>query len=242
MCVQNNIIWSRGAGQTAIYVENPPGARGHGSDYNDCYVTEGAVGGQLAGPRATLSSWQQVSLRDIHSISVDPRFVDASTNFHLRSTAGSYRGAAFTAPGGGSFVADADLSFCVDGGDPPAGFAQEPAPNGGRLDLGAFGNTPDASLTPATRFSLLVEPLPGAKWFGTRTITWLTRGPWAGGDMVKLEFSADGGVNWSNIAASVDYALGRYDWNTTGPAAGNELPRARQQDRRQRDGRGGRGV
>ena len=137
----------------------------------------------------------------------------------------------FTAPSGGSFVADADLSFCIDGGDPAAGFAQEPAPNGGRLDLGAFGNTPDASLSPAARFSLLVEPLPGAKWFGTRTITWLTRGPWAGGDMVKLDFSADGGATWSNIVASVDYALGRYDWNTTGlPPGTNYLVRVSKTD------------
>lgn len=167
--IANNIIWTRGPGMTAIYVANPPGSMT--SDYNDIYVTDGAVAGNWLGPRATLSSWQQVSLRDTHSISVDPRFVDGVANFHLRSTAGSFRGTAFTAPSGGSFVADADLSFCVDGGDPAAGFAQEPAPNGGRLDLGAFGNTPDASLTPANRFSLLVEPLPGAKWFGTHTIT-----------------------------------------------------------------------
>ena len=216
--IVNNIISTRGVGMTAIYAANPGGSVT--SDYNDIYVTDGAIAGNWLGPRATLSSWQQVSLRDTHSISIDPRFVDGVTNFHLRSTAGSYRGAAFTAPTGGSFVADAELSFCVDGGDPAAGYAQEPAPNGGRLDLGAFGNTPDASLTPAARFSLLVEPLPGAKWFGTRTVTWLTRGPWAGGDLVKLEFSPNGGVSWTNIVASVDYSLGRYDWNTTGLPSG----------------------
>ena len=212
--IVNNIIATRGAGMTAIYAANPAGSIS--SDYNDIYVTDGAIAGNWLGPRATLSSWQQVSLRDLHSISVEPRFVDGVTNFHLRSTAGSYRGAAFTAPSGGSFVADADLSFGIDGGDPAAGFAQEPAPNGGRLDLGAFGNSPDASRTPVARFSLLVEPLPGAKWFGTRTITWLTRGPWVGGDLVRLDFSADGGANWTNLVASVAYSLGRYDWNTTG--------------------------
>ena len=227
--IVNNIISTRGAGMTAIYAANPGGSIT--SEYNDIYVTDGAIAGNWLGPRATLSSWQQVSLRDTHSISVEPRFVDGVANFHLRSTAGSYRGAAFTAPSGGSFVADADLSFCIDGGDPAAGFAQEPAPNGGRLDLGAFGNNPDASLTPAARFSLLVEPLPGAKWFGTRTVTWLTRGPWVGGDLVKLDFSADGGVNWTNIVASIDYALGRYDWNTTGlPPGTNYLVRVSKTD------------
>ncbi len=227
--IANNIVWSHGSGMTALYISSPPGTLI--SDYNDIYATGGAVVGNWLGPRASLEAWQQVSLRDAHSISIDPRFVDSTNNFHLRSTSGSYRGAPFTAPGGGSFVADADLSFCIDAGDPASGYAQESAPNGGRLDLGAFGNTPDASLSPAARFSLLVEPQPGAKWFGTRPITWLTRGPWVSGEMVKLEFSADGGVNWSNIVASVDYALGRYDWNTTGlPAGTNYLVRISKTD------------
>lgn len=227
--VVNNIIWTRGADRVGIYVANPGG--GVTSDYNDIHATDGALVGNWLGPRASLASWQQVSLRDANSISIDPRFVDTATNFHLRSASGSYRGAPFTAPGGGSFVNDADVSFCIDAGDPAAGYAQEPAPNGGRIDLGAFGNNPDASGSPAARFSLLVEPLPGAKWFGTRTITWLTRGPWVGGDLVKLEFSADGGANWTNIAASVDYALGRYDWNTAGlPSGTNYLVRISKTD------------
>ena len=227
--IVNNIIFTRGAGMTAIYAANPSGSIT--SDYNDIYVTDGAIAGNWLGPRATLSSWQQVSLRDTHSISVDPRFVDGATNFHLRSTVGSYRGTPFTAPSGGSFVNDADLSFCIDGGDPAAGYSLEQLPNGGRLDLGAFGNTPDASLTPANRFSLLVEPLPGAKWFGTCTIRWLTRGPWVGGDLVKLDFSADGGVSWTNIVASVAYSLGRYDWNTIGlPPGTNYFVRVSKSD------------
>lgn len=227
--IANNIIWSRGSGMTALYIANPPGSMS--SDYNDIHVTEGAVVGNWFGPRATLGAWQQVSLQDPNSISIDPRFVDSTTNFHLRSTSGSYRGAPFTAPGGGSLVADADVSFCIDAGDPASGYSLEPVPNGGRIDLGAFGNTPDASLSPSSRYTLLVEPLPGAKWFGIRTITWLTRGPWVVGDRVKLEFSPNGGVNWSNIVASLDYALGRYDWNTTGlPAGANYLVRISKTD------------
>lgn len=230
--IANNIIWARGAGMTALYVANPPAnPAALSSDYNDLHVSDGASVGNWLGPRATLDSWQQVSLRDSRSISVDPRFVDNASNFHLRSTSGSYRGEPFTAPGGGSFVADADLSFCIDAGDPASAYAQEPVPNGGRIDLGAFGNTSDASGSPASRFSLLVEPQPGAKWFGTRTVTWLTRGPWASGDQVKLEYSADGGAHWSSIVGSVDYSLGRYDWNTTGlPAGANYLVRISKTD------------
>src|ERR1035437_3582681 len=107
--IVNNIIWARGVGMTALYVQNPPGTMT--SDYNDIYLTDGAIAGNWLGPRTTLSSWQQVSLRDTHSISVDPRLVDAGANLTLRSTAGSYRGAPLPAPSGGTFVADADLSF-----------------------------------------------------------------------------------------------------------------------------------
>jgi parallel beta-helix repeat protein len=216
---QNNIFRVMGSGKAALEVRNWP-VEGFVSDYNDYYVTDGAVVANWQGSRPTLSAWQQITALDPNSLAIDPRFVDASTNFHLRSTSGSYRGAPFTAPGGGSFVTDAEASFCVDAGNPASGYALESAPNGGRIDLGAFGNTPDASHSPATRFTLLVEPQPGATWFGTRTITWLTRGPWVGGDMVKLEFSADGGATWNNIAASVDYSLGHYDWNTTGLSPG----------------------
>jgi parallel beta-helix repeat protein len=227
---QNNIIRVMGSGKAALEVRNWP-VEGFVSDYNNYYVTDGAVVANWQGSRPTLSAWQQITALDLNSQAIDPRFVDASTNFHLRSASGSYRGAPFTAPGGGSFVSDADVSFCIDAGNPASGYTLESAPNGGRIDQGAFGNTADASRSPATRFSLLVEPQPGATWFGTRTITWLTRGPWVGGDMVKLEFSTNGGVNWSNIAASVDYALGRYDWNTTGlPSGTNYLVRISKTD------------
>jgi parallel beta-helix repeat protein len=227
---QNNIIRVMGSGKAALEVRTWP-AEGFVSDYNDYYVTDGAVVANWQGSRPTLSAWQQITALDPNSQAIDPRFVDLSTNFHLRSASGSYRGAPFTAPGGGSFVNDADVSFCIDAGNPASGYTLESAPNGGRIDQGAFGNTTDASRSPATRFSLLVEPQPGATWFGTRTITWLTRGPWVGGDMVKLEFSADGGVSWSNIAASVAYALGRYDWNTTGlPSGTNYLVRISKTD------------
>jgi len=38
-------------------------------------------------------------------------------------------------------------SLCIDAGDPSSDFLNEPQPNGGRVDMGAYGNTPEA--TPA---------------------------------------------------------------------------------------------
>lgn len=68
----------------------------------------------------------------------NPRFVDAqSGDYHLQSIGGHY-----TAAG---WVSDAVTSPAIDAGDPASSYAIEPAPNGGRINLGAFGNTTQAS-------------------------------------------------------------------------------------------------
>lgn len=40
-------------------------------------------------------------------------------------------------------------SPCVDAGDSASPFSEEPQPNGGRINMGAYGNTPEATRTPA---------------------------------------------------------------------------------------------
>ncbi|MDP2898533.1 MAG: right-handed parallel beta-helix repeat-containing protein [bacterium] len=57
------------------------------------------------------------------NIPFNPHFVDAEKgDFHLRS-----------------------WSPCVDAGDPASAFSEEPQPNGGRVNMGAYGNTPEAA-------------------------------------------------------------------------------------------------
>ncbi len=71
----------------------------------------------------------------------DPLFADApGGDFHLRSFAGRH-----TAEG---WVNDSETSPAIDAGDPEADYSREPQPNGGRVDLGAYGNTPQASRSP----------------------------------------------------------------------------------------------
>ena len=58
-----------------------------------------------------------------HDISVDPQFVNLQAgDFHLKST-----------------------SPCLDAGDPASDYSNEPEPNGGRINLGAYGNTSEAT-------------------------------------------------------------------------------------------------
>ena len=65
---------------------------------------------------------------------------EAAYDFHEKSTAGHYAN--------GSWVLDAVTSPAIDKGDPLAAVGLEPAPNGGRANLGAFAGTKEASKSP----------------------------------------------------------------------------------------------
>jgi hypothetical protein len=80
----------------------------------------------------------------------DPLFAGA-TDVHLKSKAGRWDP---TLNGGaGDWTTDAVSSPCIDAGDPASAWANEPTPNGGRINLGAYGNTWQASK------SFLVAPV-----------------------------------------------------------------------------------
>lgn len=77
------------------------------------------------------------------SISVDPLFASPTEgDFHLRSQGGRWQSAMM------AWVFDTVSSPCIDAGDPASGLANEALPNGGRINMGAYGNTAEASKTP----------------------------------------------------------------------------------------------
>lgn len=68
----------------------------------------------------------------------DPYFADAAAgDFHLMSTGGRWNGTAW--------VYDTVTSPCIDAGDVSDSFINEPLPNGNRVNMGAYGNTTEAS-------------------------------------------------------------------------------------------------
>lgn len=72
------------------------------------------------------------------NISQDPLFADApGGDFHLKSMGGRWNGV--------FWVTDSVHSPCIDSGDPASPFADEPSPNGGRVNAGRWGNTAEAS-------------------------------------------------------------------------------------------------
>ena len=84
-------------------------------------------------------------------IAVDPLFGNpAQRDFHLQSIAGRMQS-------DGSWSNDAISSPCIDGGNPADAFLAETAPNGQRVNMGAYGNTVEASRTDTNHFYLIVQ-------------------------------------------------------------------------------------
>ena len=99
-----------------------------------------ALGGIFSDYTARYSCAQEVLEGEGNSV-VDPLFVD-TVYYHLKSRAGYYSGGYFS---GGSWTTAAEDSPLIDAGDPLAGFAGEPPPDGFRVNVGAYGNSLTAS-------------------------------------------------------------------------------------------------
>jgi hypothetical protein len=77
------------------------------------------------------------------NIDADPCFADAAGgDCHLRSAAGRWD------PNQEAWVVDGDSSRCIDAGSPGCPPANEPSPNGNRINMGAYGGTAKASKSP----------------------------------------------------------------------------------------------
>lgn len=94
----------------------------------------------------------------------------------------------------------------------------EPAPNGGRINIGADGGTPQASKSAAASRSLaLLSPIGGELWQGSQRVEWHTDGAgWQSGDTLRFEYSADAGQTWQALpdASAVPYGQGKLWWDT----------------------------
>jgi hypothetical protein len=74
------------------------------------------------------------------NICEDPLFADLNNNdYHLKSQAGRWDA------NEGRWTIDEVTSPCIDAGDPMTPIGREPFPNGGRINMGAYGGTAEAS-------------------------------------------------------------------------------------------------
>ncbi len=189
------------------------------SNYNNLWAISGAGVARWATNNTyfsayTLADWQQATGFDTFSLSRDPLYVaSASGDLHLRSAAGSWRGSAW--------VTDSMTSPCIDAGAPESVFDNEPYPNGGRVNMGAYGNTAQASKSAAARALSLLAPGGGTIVSGVVTIIWSASGSgWLATDKVRIEVAASSGTNWTVLAGATNLpSTGSFEWTPPNPAS-----------------------
>mgnify|MGYP001111685236 CR=1 FL=1 len=169
MSLRNNILWAAAGFDITVASDSQ---QGFSSNYNLFY---GPSVGQWQGvSKASLSSWRSAGFTDGDSLFIDPLFVDADgadnalgyvstsqdgrdDNFHVQSLYGSFHGGSLAPVRGANNLpvmleateaADAASSPAIDRGALGDSFSNEPGPNGGYVNIGAYGNTPQASKSP----------------------------------------------------------------------------------------------
>lgn len=125
MVLKNSIVWNP-VGTTDIFFQED------NNTVNVSYSNFRTVVGA--------GSYGNVLTQGPGNISANPNFANApGRDYHLQSTTGRYNAAL------NYWEIDPVHSPAIDAGDPASSYSLEPSPNGGRINMGAYGNTPEAS-------------------------------------------------------------------------------------------------
>lgn len=207
--VKNSILEAAGASRSVYYLG---GTGTLIANFNNIRATEGAnvASGEGVAHRF-LNDWQKASGNDVRSSGFDPLFVNpGAMDFHLKSQYGRY------VLSTGGWTNDSETSRLIDLGDPTAEFVNEPANNGGRVNVGLYGNTLEASKSSGEGVLVPLTMSDGGTIRGEVNLYWSFLGI-ASNEIVKVQFSGDGGKTWTNIATNVyaDVGLSGLPWSTT---------------------------
>ena len=138
VALQNNIIWNQSGYD--IYVANNS-QQGFSSDYNNLFVSGTGMIAWWQTNFLDLYDWQSQTLFDTHSIGYttlaptldNPQFLDAATNDYQLTPL---------------------VSTSIAAGNPAGNFNLQNADTGGRIELGAYGDTPLAAQSQASFISI----------------------------------------------------------------------------------------
>jgi len=157
-----------------------------------------------------LADWQADLTNDVHSLSHDPRVASAAAgDFHLISAGGRVRpdGTLTNDPAG-------QYSPLLDTGNPAAAFTNESSPNGGRINIGAYGNTAQASRSRTNGWLLALSYNDGAEISKTNRIYWAAGG-WNSNELVRIEFAGNGTDFNTVVASNLPVYQDGYAWNVS---------------------------
>lgn len=205
--ISNSVIHAFGDG-AYCYNVNASTIRGN---YNNLFTDAGARPAQIDGLDIEgLLQWNTDTGQDLHSLSMDPQFADpGNLDFHPRSPYGR-----FDQNLGMYVVTNESLSPLVDAGSPADSYADEPEPNGGRRNIGLFGDTTEASKGLTNAWLMARSGSSGGRAAGAFFLAW-SYGNLAPTGMVSIDFSYDSGTNWIRIASNRVVSSGLYLWDTS---------------------------
>jgi hypothetical protein len=132
-----NEIWNNGGSTIAIHYSDVQG--GQMGIYDPCEGVVWGIGNIDADPCfAELGYWEDPC--NTPGDPWDDVWIDG--DYHLRSQAGRWD------PNRETWVIDGNTSPCIDAGNPGCPLGDETAPNGNRINMGAYGGTVEASKSP----------------------------------------------------------------------------------------------
>ena len=159
----------------------------------------------------SLLAWQLGTAHDYRSAVTNPLFAGAAAgDFHEKSAAGRFAD-------NSGFVTDSVTSWIVDKGNPFSVFTNEAAPSGGRINVGAYGNTEFASKGTTNAY---VE----ARVLNDATAIGGTNGLWPlvwtaenipTGETFRIQYSGDGGGSWVDLQTGVSPEDEVFLWQTS---------------------------
>jgi hypothetical protein len=164
----------------------------------------------LVGCQARFSCVQRGS-EGLGDFSRDPLFADPNgKDYHLLSERGRYW------PAFDVWVLDDVTSPCIDAGDPESDYSGERKPNGERINLGAYGGTPYASMSEIGQVPnepplvAITAPADGTSYDSSpQTIRIEAEASDEDGFVVKVEFFANGTKIGEDTDGSDGWAM---DW------------------------------
>ena len=209
--IYNTILVATNLGQYCLFVDEGS----YVGDYNDLYAANGSWVGYQDGVAASVTDWQMLSSQDAYSLGHNPLFADTTTDdFHLKSVQGRWTGS--------GFFKDSVHSPCIDTGNSASTYTNEPSPNGSRINIGAYGNTTQASMARTNAWVLAINYNDQGVMQDSFTLRW-TSGNANPTDLVEIRYSSDGGTNWSYLTTTW-VSTESFTWDASAfPSSGNGL-------------------
>jgi len=191
--IRNSILWANEASQGSQV--SLPFLYGDSGSSASVYYSDVQAGqtGVFVDP-CSMINW------DESNIATDPNFavfgsgVEADQwDFHLSSRAGRWDASVE------DWVQDQFTSSCIDAGDPNSDYSSEPWPHGGRVNMGAYGGTRQASMN-GNKADFNIDGVVNLVDFAEFSKRWLS------GEACIEDMTGDSKVD------STDLAILAYNW------------------------------